>query len=131
MHWPEAFIALFISLGVLGVCCVPVALVLIVTRHRQALIALRHKTGIELAQRGVPLPRELLQDMDASRRYSDLRNGLVLASTGIGVIAFTLTLFGSDAHRFWALGLIPLFAGLGYFATWLLTRPKSSSDGHA
>jgi hypothetical protein len=114
--------------ALLGLGFSAVALVLIVSRHRQALAAMKHKTALELLQRGVVLPPGLLADVGPGRRYTDLRNGLVLAATGAGVIAFAFTL---RRHELWGLGLIPLFAGLGYIATWLLTKPGKSSDDHA
>ena len=125
---PPAYAMVIIALCVLIVCAVPVALVLIVSRHRRSVLALRHKTVLELAQRGVPVSPEILMETGDGREHGDLRNGLVLAATGAGVIAFALTL---RDHQYWGIGLIPLFAGLGYFATWLINRPGKSSDGHA
>ena len=121
-HGPAGAIAVVILIAFSA----PVLLVLIVTRHRRAVAALRHQTALELAQRGVPVPPELLGDVGGNRRITDLRNGLVLSCTGVGAIAFALTL---PQHPAWGIGLIPLFAGLGYIVTWLLSdREKSSRD---
>jgi hypothetical protein len=121
--WYEWFAPAF---AVLGIGIAAVALVILVTRHRQAVIAIKHQTALELLQRGVNLPPGLLGNMGNGWRHSDLRNGLVLATTGSGAVAFAFTL---PHHPLWGLGLIPLSAGIGYFATWLLTRPgKSSGD---
>jgi hypothetical protein len=108
----------------LAVGSVLVAIVLIVSRHRRAQSTLQHKTALELAQRGLPVPPQLLADTGVSRLYSDLRTGLVLTALGAGTIAFALTL---PVHPAWGLGLIPLFAGLGYLLTYLVGRPRQSS----
>jgi hypothetical protein len=121
-HWAEA---LAISLTLLCVCSAVVAIVLIVSHHRRAQATLEHKTALELAQRGLPLPPQLLADAGMSRLYSDLRTGLVLTATGTGAIAFAFTL---PFHPAWGLGLIPLFAGLGYLITYLVGRPQQSSS---
>lgn len=119
--WPYVGPAL-ITLSVAGG---PVLLVLIVLRYRRSVAELRHRTALELAQRGVTVPPELLVDLGPGRRYSDLRNGLVLIGIGLGAIAFAFTL---PHHPTWGIGLIPLFAGLGFLATWLVSRPGSSSS---
>jgi hypothetical protein len=119
-RWAEA---LGVAASLLFFCSAVVAIVLIVSRHRRVQAALEHKTVLELAQRGVPLPPQLLADTGVSRLYNDLRTGLVLSALGIGAIAFALTL---PRHPAWGLGLIPLFAGLGYILTWLLGKPQQS-----
>jgi pimeloyl-ACP methyl ester carboxylesterase len=113
-----------VALSLLFFCAAVVAIVLIVSRHRRAQAALQHKTALELAQRGLPLPPHLLADTGVSRLYSDLRTGLVLTALGAGAIAFALTL---PNHPAWGLGLIPLFAGLGYLLTYLVGRAQQSS----
>lgn len=100
-----------------------VAIIWIVSLHRRAQAALKHKTALELVQRGVPLPPGLLADNRVSRLYSDLRTGLVLTGLGCGVIAFCLT---GPGRLVWGLGLIPLFAGLGFLTTYLVGRRQQS-----
>jgi hypothetical protein len=118
-------VPLAVALTLLFVSSAVVAIVLIVSRHRREQATLQHKTAVELAQRGLPLPPQLLADTSISRLYSDLRTGLVLTALGVGAIAFALTL---PRHPAWGLGLIPLFAGLGYILTWLLGKPQPSSS---
>jgi uncharacterized protein len=123
--WAVAF---GVAIPALALCSALVAIVLIVSRHRRAQAALQHRTALELAQRGLPLPQGLLADTGISRMYSDLRTGLVLMAIGAGAIAFAFTL---PRHPAWGLGLIPLFAGLGYLITYLVGRPQPSSSDRA
>ena len=106
-------------------CLTPLAILLVVLRHRRAIGALKQKTVLALLERGVAVPPELLVDALATTRDGDLRRGLVLSLTGVGAIVFALTLPRHDA---WGLGLLPLFAGLGYLATWLLERRNGSAS---
>lgn len=107
---------------------IPVAIVIIVLRHRREMAAHRYKTILELVEKGAPLPTELLLDTPQKRRHGDLRSGLVLSFAGIGVMGFALTL---PEHKAWGIGLLPLFVGLGYLATWRMTRTDGSPGGDA
>lgn len=109
---------------VLSLCGAIVAIVWLGLRHRREQAAMTHKTAVELAQRGLSMPPQLLTGTGVSRLYSDLRTGLVLMGLGVGAIVFALTL---PHHPAWGLGLIPLFAGKGYILTWLLGK-QSRSD---
>ncbi len=113
-----------------ALCAAPVALVLLVLRHRQAAAAQRFKAALDLAERGVQVPPQLLLVEAASRKpgHGDLRLGLILASGGVGIIAFALTL---PHHAYWGIGLIPLFAGLGYLATWHLSKAERATGDDA
>jgi hypothetical protein len=81
-----------------------------------------------LIERGAAVPPELLADASLSTRHDDLRRGMVLSFTGIGAMAFAFTLRNHDG---WGLGLLPLFAGLGYLITWRLGRRSESPSEHA
>jgi hypothetical protein len=105
-------------------CLTPLAILVVVLRHRQAIAALKQKTLLELLERGAAVPPELLADASMSARGGDLRRGLVLSLTGIGAIVFAWTL---PRHNEWGLGLLPLFAGLGYLITWLLEKRNGSA----
>lgn len=123
-----ALVAFGVAFAITAVSASICGLVLIVSRHRRAIEALRHQTALEALQRSVALPPRLLGETGLDRRDTDLRNGLVLVGIGAGIIAFAFTLREHDA---WGLGLIPLFAGLGYVATWVLTRRGQSPGDHA
>jgi Domain of unknown function (DUF6249) len=124
-HALEGIIAV---LGVTLVLLIPVAIVVIVLRHRRDMAIQKQKTILELVSKGSPLPPELLLDSPQKPGVGDLRRGLVLSGAGIGAIVFAFTL---PDHEEWGIGLLPLFVGLGYLATWLLTRPDMSRDGDA
>jgi hypothetical protein len=106
-------------------CLTPLAILLVVLRHRRAIAALKQKTVLELLERGAAVPPEMLADASMTTRDGDLRRGLVLSLTGVGAILFALTL---PRHDEWGLGLLPLFAGLGYLITWLLDRRSGSAN---
>jgi hypothetical protein len=106
-------------------CLTPLAILLVVLRHRRAIAVLKQKTVLELLERGAAVPPELLSDTSMTTRDGDLRRGLVLSLTGVGAIVFALTLPRHDA---WGIGLLPLFAGLGYLVTWLLEKRNGSAN---
>jgi hypothetical protein len=106
-------------------CLTPLAILLVVLRHRRAIAVLKQKTVLELLERGAAVPPELLSDTSMITRDGDLRRGLVLSFTGLGAIMFALTLPRHDA---WGIGLLPLFAGLGYLVTWLLEKRNGSAN---
>jgi hypothetical protein len=106
-------------------CLTPLAILLVVLRHRRAIAVLKQKTVLELLERGAAVPPEMLADTSMTTRDADLRRGLVLSFTGVGAIMFALTLPRHDA---WGIGLLPLFAGLGYLVTWLLEKRNGSAN---
>jgi hypothetical protein len=115
-------------LGTVLILMIPIVIVVIVLRHRRAMAVDKQRTILELAGKGVPIPTELLQDSPQKPGVGDLRRGLILSGAGIGAIIFAFTL---PEHAEWGIGLLPLFVGLGYLATWLCTRSERSSDSDA
>ena len=124
-HAPDLIIAV---LGTIAIMLIPVAIVLIVLRHRREMAAQKLRTIAELVSKGASLPAQLLLDSPQKPGVADLRRGLVLAFTGMGAVIFAFTL---PDHEGWGVGLLPLFAGLGYLATWLFSRSDKSPDGDA
>lgn len=103
----------------------PVAIVLIVLRYRYQQSQARYRTLLQLADKGVELPTELLVEPQIA--YSERRRALVLISSGIGLMLTLLALPGQldnghSIHELWGLGLLPLMTGLGYLASWWLNR---------
>ncbi|MEJ0007830.1 MAG: DUF6249 domain-containing protein [Steroidobacteraceae bacterium] len=127
-HAPHGLDMLIPMLASIGVLLIPVAIVVIVLRHRREMAAQKHRTILELISRGAPLPTELLLDSPQKPGAADLRRGLVLSCTGIGAIIFAFTL---PDHEAWGIGLLPLFVGVGYLATWLFTRSEELPDSNA
>ncbi|MDP1739060.1 MAG: DUF6249 domain-containing protein [Caulobacter sp.] len=103
----------------------PVAILLIFLRHRAELARERYRALLQLVEKGVELPHELLVEPHATD--SERRRALVLISGGLGLMAMFIALpfelhNGQRIASLWGLGLLPLMTGLGYFASWWLNR---------
>ena len=118
---------IFIPLIVLAA---PVLIVLITLRYRDRQTQARYRTLLQLADKGVELPVQLLaesQPGDVERRRA-----LVLIGGGLGVMAMFLALpgpldgNGMHVSQLWGLGLLPLMTGLGYLASWWFNRRESA-----
>jgi hypothetical protein len=112
----------FIPLAVLSA---PVLIVLIALRYRYLQTQMRFRALIDLAEKGVELPAELLHEPSAP--YSERRRALILIAGGLGIMAMFVSLPGQfgDGERLtslWGIGLLPLMIGLGYLASWWLNR---------
>ena len=109
----------------LVVMAAPVLIVLTVLRYRYRQTQARYQALMQLADKGVELPPQLLVEPQIA--YSERRRALVLIGGGIGVMLTLLALPGrfDDGHsvrELWGLGLLPLMTGLGYLASWWLNR---------
>ena len=114
------FIYLFIPLVVMTA---PVLIVLILLRYRHQQTQARYRTLLQLADKGVDLPSQLL--VEPNGVHSERRRALVLIGGGLGLMAMFLALPGQldnglSLHSLWGLGLLPLMIGLGYLASWWL-----------
>lgn len=103
----------------------PLAILLIFMRYRTAMTKERYRTLLELAEKGVELPQDLLVEPHVSN--ADRRRALVLISGGLGLMAMFLVLpfelhSGQRIASLWGLGLLPLMTGIGYLASWWLNR---------
>lgn len=109
----------------------PVLIVLILLRYRYLQTQARYRTLMQLADKGVELPPQLLVEPQVA--YCERRRALVLIGVGLGLMAMLLALPGQlDSGRsigsLWGLGLLPLMTGLGYLASWWLNRRDSRHD---
>lgn len=103
----------------------PVCIVLIVLRYRYLQAKVRYDTLLQLADKGVELPPQLL--LEPQPAAEERRRGLVLVGGGLGLMAMFLALPGQldsgvGVSRLWGIGLFPLLIGLGYLASWWLNR---------
>jgi len=103
----------------------PVIIVLIVLRYRYVQARARYSTLVQLADKGVDLPPQLL--LEPAIAYCERRRALVLIGGGLGLMAMFLALPGQldnglGISRLWGIGLLPLMTGLGYLASWWLNR---------
>jgi hypothetical protein len=106
----------------------PVLIVLILLVYRSRQTQARYQTLLQLADKGVPLPPELLVEPHVV--YSERRRALVLIGSGLGLMATLLALpgqagTGHSLGSLWGLGLLPLMIGLGYLVSWWLNQRDS------
>lgn len=103
----------------------PVAITITVMLYRYRRTKARYNLLVQLAEKGVILPEQLL--LEPGVAFCERRRALTLISGGIGLITMFLTLpfrfdDGSSVGQMWGLGLLPLMIGLGYLASWWLNR---------
>jgi hypothetical protein len=113
----------------LVVMLTPVLIVLILLRYRSQQTQARYRTLLQLADKGVELPPQLLVEPQVA--YSERRRALVLIGAGLGLMAMFLALPGRfdnglDTSSLWGTGLLPLMIGLGYLASWWLNRRENT-----
>jgi predicted permease len=80
-----------------------------------------HETIVRLAERGIPVPPELLEP--PRQKASGLRGGLVLIALGAG-----LSIFFMERGGPWSIGLIPGLMGVALLIAWAIeskTRNRS------
>jgi hypothetical protein len=87
----------------------PLGIVLVALNFAYKYQERRHKTIVDLLEKGLPVPRELLRA--PQRSGSPLMRALTLVGVGIGTCAFLGAMFRFD-HGLWAAGLIPLAIGV-------------------
>ena len=115
----------FLMVIPLFVTATPVLVVLTVLRYRYRQTQERYRTLLQLADKGVEPPVQLLVEPQVA--YSERRRALVLISSGMGLMLTVLALPGQfdnghSIHELWGLGLLPLMTGLGYLASWWLNQ---------
>ena len=104
-------------LGAMGIVLglfMPVMLVGLILWYKARRNQLMHQTALKLAESGQPVPPSFFADR--SGPGVNLRQGVVLLMLGLG-ICVALFLCGI---KFWAVGIIPLFMGVGYLIVWKL-----------
>lgn len=83
----------------------------------------RHETLRAMVEKGVEIPPELLAPPAAAKKHSDLRRGLVLLGTGLGVVGFFALIKDQEVpDGIWGIGLIPALIGVGYLLVWWLEK---------
>jgi hypothetical protein len=118
---------IFIPLIVLAA---PVLIILITLRYRDRQTQSRYRTLLQLADKGVELPPQLL--VESQPGDVERRRALVLIGGGLGVMAMFLALpgqfdgNGTPVSQLWGLGLLPLMTGLGYLASWWFNRRENA-----
>jgi uncharacterized iron-regulated membrane protein len=109
-------VALVAIMGMLVSFGLPLALVAIVLMYKQRKLRMSHETIAKLAEKGLPVPPELLER--PSRHSSGtLRGGLVLIALGIA-LSILLTEVGGP----WSVGLIPGLMGVALLLSWAIEK---------
>ena len=81
----------------------------------------KHQTIVDLLEKGLPVPRELLRA--PQRRTSPLMTALSLIGIGVGTSAFLGAMFQLE-HGLWAAGLIPLCIGIAQLIALRFEPPR-------
>ena len=85
----------------------------------------KHKTIVDLLEKGLPVPRELLRS--SRREGSALMRALTLVGVGVGTSAFLGAMFHFD-RGLWACGLIPLCIGIAQLIALKLEPQRPVAD---
>jgi hypothetical protein len=100
-----AIVAMMASFGL------PLALVALVLYYKHRKLRMNHETITRLAEKGLPIPPELMEP--PRRGNAGLRGGLVLVALGIA-----LSFFFAGWGPGWSIGLIPGLMGVALLVAW-------------
>ena len=107
MEWTQIVIA---TVAIVASFCVPVMLVAIILYYKHRRNRLHHETITMLAEKGLPVPAQLL---DPPHPRSSLRGGLVLVALGLA-----LSFHFWERGMPWSIGLIPGLMGVALLIAW-------------
>jgi hypothetical protein len=82
----------------------------------------RHETLRKMVEKGQEIPSALL--IPPHLPASDLRRGLVLLGSGIGITVMLVGARDQDLRSMWGAGLIPTLMGIAYLITWWIGRKE-------
>jgi hypothetical protein len=91
----------------------PLLIIAIVLYYKHRKNRLLHETIARLAEKGLPVPPELLRP--PAHSHAGLRGGLMLVGLGIALVAF----FGQIRGP-WSIGLIPGLIGVALIVAWAI-----------
>lgn len=116
----------------LFVLALPLAIIILTLRFLRQQTEARYRTLLQLAEKGVDLPLDVLAEH--RRPQDDRRRAIVLLSGGLGLILCLLALpvqteHGQSIGEIWGVGLLPVMMGLGYLLNWWLETRAGASDG--
>ena len=95
-----------------------IGVVIVVMEYRHRRERQLHETITRLAEKGLPLPKELFSTQSAPK--SRLFGALTLIGLGVGLMIF----FGAQGGDEWGIGAIPLAVGVAQILAWKLEQPK-------
>ena len=106
----------------------PIVLVLVVLTFARQAEERRHRTVVQLLEKGLPVPPELLRAQRLRRQGSPLMRALTLVGLGMGLSAFLYLLLGTRSGV-WAAGLIPLAIGIAQLIALKLEPARPDAEG--
>jgi hypothetical protein len=114
-------IALVAMMGMLVTFGLPLLLVAVILfyKHRKARIT--HETIVRLAEKGLPVPPELIDPPRRGARIRAFAAGLILIGLGVG-----LALFFNEVGAPWSIGFIPGLMGVALLLAWAIERRKQA-----
>lgn len=107
----ESSIALVAIVGMVAGFGLPLVLVAIVLYYKHRKVQMNHETILRLAEKGLPVPPELMEP--PRQGNAGLRGGLVLVALGIA-----LSVFFAGWGPGWSIGLVPGLMGLALLIAW-------------
>lgn len=115
----EQSVAVVAIIGMLVGFGLPLTLIAVILyfKHRKA--QMNHETITRLAEKGLPIPPELLERPRPG--HAGLRGGLVLVALGVA-----LSIFFAGWGPGWSIGLIPGLMGVALLVAWKI---ESASRG--
>ena len=99
----------------------PLGIVLVALNYAWKTQERKHRTIVDLLEKGLPVPRELLRA--PQRNGSPLMRALTLVGVGLGTCGFLGAMFRFE-HGLWAAGLIPLAIGVAQLIAIRLEPPR-------
>ena len=114
----EDSVALVAIVGMLAGFGLPLMLVAIVLYYKHRKVQMNHETITRLAEKGLPVPPELMEP--PRQGNAGLRGGLVLVALGIA-----LSVFFAGWGPGWSIGLIPGLMGVALLVAWKIeSKPR-------
>ena len=115
----ETSVALVAIMGMLVSFGLPLALVALILVYKQRRQRMAHETILRLAEKGLPIPPELIEP--PRRASTAMRAGLVLIALGIALAIFLREVGGP-----WSIGLIPGLMGAALLLSWYLEKRSAT-----
>jgi hypothetical protein len=97
-----------------------IAIIVLVLDYRHRRAQQLHDTVTRLAEKGLPVPPELLTPPVPKSR---LRGALTLIGLGVGLIALFIA---QGDYSNWGVGAVPLAIGLAQLVAWKLENPQTA-----
>ena len=122
---PE-FVIPIVAITMFTIFGAPVLIVAFIMYFGFSKSRMQHRTIRMLAEKGQPIPAELLAPPTPTvRQRSDMRRGIVLVMVGIALM-ICFGAWNDWEGGAWAIGVIPFVIGLGYLLVWKLEGSKKN-----